>query len=560
MLPKFETSVAMKSVAATNTDATGGDARPVYISFIAPAGQELGGEIAVMVLADSAIGDADLLHAITDSIRQYFLSNPTEDVARAIGEALSNANTAAMAMPEPAGGRVSASVTVAIAANDRLFVGNVGNNVVYLLREDRIKLLTSGRSWVTEAQRSWNVEPGEIHDHGVQVSDALGKQDSITPDLAPIDFIWPGDTVMFGTAALATRLRAYQIREVIAANPPEPAAKKLVEMASEGTAPGDLAAVILHVPQPARAAAPIPIARPARPGGISPLVKALALVNLLLLCAIGVALARGGSSLLTPSPTVEIAKPNFVQTETAQVTPEVTVDPFARTPTPAGAPPLEPTTGPVAAPTLAPTTAPAPTFTPVGPLANWVPPPPPLLQLPAEGARFSGPTASVILSWDSAGTLPEDIFYVAAIRKWTNGTYIGESDNWTKSTRLRLDSSFYTAFNAGAGTGMAAPSSATGTSQFEWTVTLYRLTQIKPDGTLVGTAVTPPTPSRHFTWGPTSATPVYGSDNVPGDPFFADMRERTDSASNTLAPVSAGIAGLSILFGLLGLVSSRTRL
>ncbi len=551
MLPKLETSIA------TNSNASGAS-QPVYISFIAPANEELGGEIAVMVLASSVNGDDAILHTIADSIRQYFLSNPTEDVRQAIRDAFQYANTATKAMPAPDGGRVGASVSIVVLANDRLFVGNVGDNCVYLLREDRLKLLASNRNWLNEAQRSWNAEPGDIPDHSAEPTDFLGKEKIVNPDLSPVDFIWQGDTLLLCTAALASRVRGHQIRQAIGANPPEPAARKLIDLASQEGAPGNLAAVVLHVPQAATQAAVPPIGKPiaapppapARTGGVSPLIKALALVNLLLFCGIAIALARGGGSFLALAPTVEVAKPNFVQTETAaSPTPGPDVDPFARTPTPAGAP------------TLAPAATTAPTFTPPTTLSNWVVPPPPALQLPAEATRFSGPDASVILAWDSVGTMPEDVFYVATIRKWTNGAYIGESQNWTKSTRLRLDSSFYSAMNGETGkTGMAAPSSAAGVSQFEWFVTLYRLTQIKPDGTLVGTPLTPPTPSRHFTWGPALSTPAYGANRMPNDPFFADMQERTDAASKTLQPISAGIAGLSILFGLLGLVGSRTRL
>ncbi len=554
MLPKFETSIA------TNSSAAGTVVQPAYASFIAPAVEALGGEIAVAVLANSTNGDPSVALATVDSIRQYFLSNPTEEVQNAIGEAFQYANTALYSMPAseapaseaPASGdeRVGASAAIAVIANDRLFVGNVGNNSVYQLREDRIKLLASGRNWLNEAQRAWNVEAGEIHDHTAEPGDLLGQKQTVTPEIAPVDFIWPGDTLLLCTADLASRVRAHQIRDALLRNAPEPAAKELIALGGDDSAPGSLAAVVVHVAQPKRGPVAAPMAKPARPGGISPIVKALALLNLLLLCGIALALARGGSSLLAVAPTIEVAKPMFVQTETASAspTPGLAVDPLARTPVPAGAP------------TLAPTATPMPTYTPVGSLANWVAPPPPALQLPAEGTRFTGPDATVILAWDSVGTLPEDVFYVATIRKWTDGAYVGESQNWTKSTRLRLDSSFYLAMNGETGkSGMAAPARATGTSQFEWFVTLYRLTQIRPDGTLVGTPLTPPTPSRHFIWGPALATPVYGGDNVPGDPFFADMQQRTQAASNALAPISAGIAGLSLLFLLLGLVRSRPR-
>jgi hypothetical protein len=134
-----------------------------------------------------------------------------------------------------------------------------------------------------------------------------------------------------------------------------------------------------------------------------------------------------------------------------------------------------------------------------------------------------------------------------------DGKLIGESRNWTRSTRIRLDSSFYTADASQPGkVGVAAPNRSAQVSQFQWSVSAYRLTQIQPDGTLSGVPVSPSSPTMNFLWGPqvqTAPTRVYGSENLKSDPFFQAQQARQANADSTLAPLSAGMAGIWLVLG-----------
>jgi protein phosphatase len=479
------------------------------LSFIAPASEEIGGEINVAVLVNGFGPESDTLGSfVAEAIRQSFLASPTKDPFEAISNALKRANAAVIArrstLPDQA--VTGCSATIALIAVDRLFVGNVGDNRVYLFREEETETLAADHTWVQEALQAWRVRPGEIQDHSsVSLpSQYLGKDEAISPRLAPIEFLWPGDILLLCTAGLG-QLRDNEIHDIVTSSSPREASHRLVESALDRGAESNLTSLVLKVPQDASApdVMPTPGRRVVVP---SPSAIALVLGNLLLICLV-VGVLLGGASFLSPSQPVEVAKPAF-ETATATPTAGLDVDPAQLTPT-------VPSSSPVAAPTLAPaqtaTPLPAPTFTPQPSPDNWVSPPPPPLLRPTDGFVFSGLQSDVVLEWGSAGSMPEDVFYVVSIKKWVNGTYVGESQNWTKSNRIRLDSSFYTAFNQGPRRfANAAPNLAGSVNQFEWSVTIYRLTLIKPDGTLQGVPLNSTSPARNFTWGPALPTRVYG--------------------------------------------------
>ncbi len=527
---------------ASNRGETDGQAGLARRTFLAPATEELGGEVTVAVLASGAgRGGEEASHLAADMIRQHFLSTPTIDVFQAISNAIQKANSAVRDRKarDPQRQDFWCSVSIAVVAGERLFVGAVGDNRVYVARRDDIKTLVTSQIPPDEELRAWQPPTGTTRDRPVpgQTGDYVGKQETVRPRFGPVEMLWPGDTIILCTDGVASQLQDQEIRDIVASRPIEDATQKLVDVAADRGSPGNLTALLMRVPaeEPAYAAPPM-----TKPGGLrlSPLVSALILGNLLLFCLVAAAIVGGGGSILSPQPPAEVAMPAF------ESSPTPGLDVGDAVPTLPG--------GGAGTPAAAPSATPAPTFTLQPQSATWTPSRPPTPLLPLQGAVFRGPEASVILSWSSVGALPEDIFYVVTIRKWINGQYVGESINWTKSTRIRLDTSFYTARNTGPGRiGMAAPLQAGAVNDFEWFVTLYRLTSIQPDGTLEGVPLTTASPPRHFQWGPSvpAQTPIYGGRSQNADPFIAETRYREASVLGALTPISAGMGLLSIVLG-----------
>ena len=502
--------------------------------FTAPASQALGGNIKVAVLAesiDALNGTAQASQIALDTIQSYFLSHPTDDVAQAITSAITAANAAILEKQrqDAALAQMGTSILIAVITGERLFVGGVGDGRVYLVREKNIKKVLTGRTWLHEAQASWKAAPGDLPEDPTShpPKDYLGKAETVAPDLQPIELLWPGDIILICTSRLASHLREDQIRDILVSRPGNQAAFKLVDAALELGAEGNLTAMVVAVPEPVKTS----FALPAGLGRMIPrAVVALIIVNLLVAVVIAFLLVNGA---LAPAPAVEVAVPAFVPT----ATPAATDNPQAL--------------GPGVAPAAAPSLTPAPTLTPIALAANWDPPALSTPQVPANGFVFTGPDAPVILAWDSVGNLPEDVYYVVTIRKWVNDKLIGESRNWTKSNRIKLDPSFYFALYSGTrSVGMSAPLLNAADARFEWFITLYRWTTTKPDGAFDGVPVGTPSPVVTFFWrAPVQQAPtrVYGSQNLDTDPFFSEEKRREASVAGVSSPVSAGMAVFSLV-------------
>lgn len=517
-------------------------------TFTAPAAGELGGQITISVLADpvGSTKNATQASGVTvDTIQRYFTSHTTNDVFESISGAFQAANAAVLALKAPG---ASCSAVVVVCALDRLFVGSVGDAYVLIVRDNQIKTLAPNQTWVHEARRTWNAASGDLPERIEPEShNYVGTTDRVEPVTAPVEFVWPGDAVLICTAALASHQTDSRLRAILSRSP-DAAAAELVNRATRDGVAGNLAALVLTLPG---STSLVPVKTPsARPLRRHSAIPALILINLLLVCLIAAMLMRGGGlgTLFAPSPTVEVARPAFVTVPTP--TPGLDIGPTSEPETDPFAAPPPAVTAPAAAPTL---TA-VPTFTPRPVTSSWQNPPAPSPVEPTDGYLFGGPGADVILGWTApASDMPEDMFYVVDIRKSVNGNLIGESRNWTKSTRIKLDPSFYTAFQDIPGrVQVAAPVLQAPTSQFDWSVAVYRLTLINPDGTLQGTQVSPSSTSRMFLWGPApveAPTRVYGGMSMESDPFFSEEQRREASTAGVLTPTSAGMGGLSLVLG-----------
>ncbi|OGO33281.1 MAG: hypothetical protein A2Z03_08550, partial [Chloroflexi bacterium RBG_16_56_8] len=285
--------------------------------FTAPASQTLGGNIKVAVLAESIDGlngSAQASQIALDTIQSYFLAQPTDDVAQAITSAITAANAAILEKQAQDAelAQMGTSILIAVITGERLFVGGVGDGRVYLVREKNIKKVLTGRTWLHEAQASWKAAPGDLPEDPTShpPQDYLGKAETVTPDLQPIELLWPGDIILICTSRLASHLREDQIRDILVSRPGNQAAFKLVDGALELGGEGNLTAMVVTVPEPVKPRAALPASLAGR---VPRVVGALIIGNLLLAVVIAFLFLNGA---LAPAPSVEVAVPAFVPTAT----------------------------------------------------------------------------------------------------------------------------------------------------------------------------------------------------------------------------------------------------
>jgi serine/threonine protein phosphatase PrpC len=485
----------------TNVGKTGKQMEDANLLFTAPASPVLGQEITVAVVADGIGGQKggeEASRIAIETIKNYFLSNPTSDVLRSIADALQAAHSAILEREKVDASLLGmgSTVTVAVIAGERLFVGSVGDSRAYLLHKEEFKRITNDHTWVQEALDLGRISPAEaqVHPNRHVLRRYLGMQNALAVDLRPAEFLRQGDTLLLCTDGLTDLVSDTTIREVVSSKSPQDAAKKLVALALQGGGYDNITVMILKVPEPLGAV----IAGPLKWQSIlsSPIsMGALVLGNVMLLSLVAFLILRtlSPSAAETPTPRIEVViPPSAIRSPAAQAA--------------------------VVGGTSAPTVTPLPTFTPLPTTPNWTPPPAPILHSPPSGFLFSGPDANVVFSWDSAGTLPPDVYYVLTIRKYVSNKLVLDYRHWTKETSVKLDPAFYFLYYAlnNGDTRLAMRDagnrhSATGLLQqlapakFDAFVTLYRQTGATSDGTKLGTALGPNGPTLSFLWGPPAA-------------------------------------------------------
>ncbi|WP_455387518.1 PP2C family protein-serine/threonine phosphatase [Petrachloros mirabilis] len=490
----------MKIVEGTsvNQGKTGKQMEDANLLFTAPASPVLGQEITVAVVADGIGGQKggeEASRIAIDTIKNYFLSNPTSDVLRSIADALGAAHDAILEREKVDVSLLGmgSTATVAVLTGERLFVGSVGDSRAYLLRKDEFKRITNDHTWVQEALDLGRISPAEaqVHPNRHVLRRYLGMQNALAVDLRPAEFLGPGDILLLCTDGLTDLVPDATIREVTSSKSPQDAANRLVDLALQGGGYDNITVMILKVPEPLGAV----IAGPLKWQFIlaSPVAMGtLVLGNILLLGLVAFFVLRtlGPSTAATSTPTIELViPPSGIRSPAAQAA--------------------------VVGGTSAPTVTPLPTFTPQPTTPNWTPPPPPILRSPQSGFLFSGPDANVVFSWDSAGTLPSDVYYVLTIRKYVDNKLVLDYKHWTKETSVRLDPAFYFAYYAlnNGDTRLAMRDSGNQHSaigialqlapaKFDAFVTLYRQTGATSDGTKLGTALGLDGPLLSFLWGP----------------------------------------------------------
>jgi len=179
----------------------------------------------------------------------------------------------------------------------------------------------------------------------------------------------------------------------------------------------------------------------------------------------------------TPSPTAT-PPPSLTPTPTltSSATPSPTLTPFpTEPPTPtATATPL---------PTATATASPVPIYRPLPTRVQYQPP---QIVAPTSGQSF-GPGATIVLQWESVGTLTSDEFYVISLW-YSHGseTWYDETP-WTRATTWTVSEHDY--LPALSNDGL-----------FFWSVRVMRQTGTDASGRAVGEPASPPSATSTFNW------------------------------------------------------------
>jgi len=309
--------------------------------------------------------------AIRVAVEQYY-DMPGLDLGADLRTAIEVANNSLYQYLQNTGtGEAGATMAAAVLCGSTLYVANVGDSRVYLVRDGKITQLTRDHTLTQRKIDQGLIRPDQAEmdpDRSV-LTRSMGAGPTVQVDLFPPLQLIPGDVVLVCSDGVTDMLTDADIARLASGNAPKRAAQRLIAAANKRGGFDNISVAIARVGGKTS---------PAGGGllesikGMPQRQKTILLVGAVLVAAALCALAALGWAMqdrrrATPTPT-------SAPTATVEAVPTATTAPVVVPPTdtvPAG----QPTSTP--APSLTPTNTPRPlppTFTPRPPIDTPVPP------------------------------------------------------------------------------------------------------------------------------------------------------------------------------------------
>jgi protein phosphatase len=172
---------------------------------------------------------------------------PEERVAAIIREANRRIYERARADADVSG--MGTTITAALVAGRRIYIGHVGDSRAYLMRDDSLEQLTEDHSLVADLMRSGRLTPQEAEAHPQRsvITRALGTDPEVDVDVQSLE-AKPGDVVLLCSDGLTTMVDDEEILSVVRASAGlEAAARALVKAANRKGGEDNITAVLFRL-------------------------------------------------------------------------------------------------------------------------------------------------------------------------------------------------------------------------------------------------------------------------------------------------------------------------
>lgn len=136
---------------------------------------------------------------------------------------------------------------IAIALNNKLYIGHVGDSRVYLIRNDSIKRLTIDHSYIEELVKNGSITREEAQNHPKKniITRALGSNNNVLVDTLS-SCIDENDIFVLCTDGLTNMLPEYKIMEIILENDDlNDSCNELVKLANEKGGDDNITIIIM---------------------------------------------------------------------------------------------------------------------------------------------------------------------------------------------------------------------------------------------------------------------------------------------------------------------------
>ena len=173
-----------------------------------------------------------------DVIKNHFENlNADYDVKRELQSALSAANNKLVetARQDRSLEGMGSTAVIVLFKDDIAYTANLGDSRIYLVRDEKIKQLTTDHSLVQQMIDSDMLTPEEAKNHPKKnvITKSLGREGEVEPDISEPIELHKADKFILCTDGLTNYVKDEDIFAIASSNPPQQAAGKLVDLANE---------------------------------------------------------------------------------------------------------------------------------------------------------------------------------------------------------------------------------------------------------------------------------------------------------------------------------------
>ena len=173
-----------------------------------------------------------------DAIKTHFENlNGDYDAKNELLNALAAANNTIVetALQDRSLEGMGSTAVIVLFKDDLAYTANLGDSRIYLVRDEKIKLLTTDHSLVQQMIDSKMLTPEEAKSHPKKnvITKSLGREGAVEPDISePIELL-KNDKFILCTDGLTNYVKDDEILKIAGNNPVQQAAGKLVDIANE---------------------------------------------------------------------------------------------------------------------------------------------------------------------------------------------------------------------------------------------------------------------------------------------------------------------------------------
>jgi PPM family protein phosphatase len=187
--------------------------------------------------------------ALTTTLRTYY-ADPDTDIEASLQRAMEAANTYLVDVARMIPGRqgMGTTFTGVVVREEALYVVQVGDSRLYLIRDGAIRQLTEDHSWVAEQVRQGAMTLAEAAQSPYRnmITRSLGAAETVEPDILAVE-LRPGDRFLLCSDGLNGMLGDDELHELAGSGSPSVAAWNLIDRANLRGGKDNITALILAI-------------------------------------------------------------------------------------------------------------------------------------------------------------------------------------------------------------------------------------------------------------------------------------------------------------------------